>query len=124
MNESPESPPDIPLSLSDFQVLHVVVKCHLWSLRHGPSSAEDTRQIQLLESLQAQLSALTAPDYAEKGRYLLWTLEDLQAVREALNAFIAFLRKHAVPSPERHEVLTVLELLSLRLGCCTLSRLN
>ena len=124
MKEPPESPPDIPLSLLDFQVLCVVVKSRLWSLRHGLLSAEDTRQIQLLEHLQAQLSALTAPDYAEESRYLLWTVEDLQAVREALNTFIEIVRKHAALSSERHEVLTVLELLSQRLGQSVVSRLN
>ena len=124
MKEHPESPPDIPLGLMEFQVIHAVVKSHLWSLRHGLLSAEDTQQIQVLEPLQEQLSALTSPDCAEKSRYLFWTLQELQAVREALNAFLEFLTKHAVSSPERNEVIAVLEALHQRLGRSIVSRLN
>jgi hypothetical protein len=125
MKENIEYAPDIPLGLLDFQVLHAIVKSHLWSLHTNECpSAEDAQRIRVLEPLQVQLSTLITPDRAEESRYLFWTLEDVQAVREALDTFVEFLKRHAAPSPERNEVLAVLAVLKQRLGQSIVSRLN
>ena len=114
---SQQHPPNIPLSMSDILTIDSALRGYLSYVRGAvPASAERDVEIQKLQGLRTRLTALPEHGTPHVVFCIPLTVEDMEALTNALRGFTHLVTMLVPPSQERDGVLQSFEELRQQLA--------